>query len=132
VIELTTKLTEKAVKLIDGKNFAFLATLLPDGSPHVTPMWIDHEGDTILMNTAIGRVKQKNLGRDPRLSIAVADSNNPYDRIIIHGRVISQTEQGAEAHIDKLAKKYTGAKKYQKTSPNEKRIILKIEPLQIL
>lgn len=132
VVELATKLTEKVVRFIDGKNFAFLATILPDGSPHVTPMWVDHEGDTILMNTAIGRVKQKNLSRDPRVSIAIADSNNPYDRIIVHGRLVSQTEQGADTHIDMLAKKYTGANKYQKTSPNEKRIILKIEPLQIL
>jgi PPOX class probable F420-dependent enzyme len=132
VIELAITLTERTVKLIDGKNFAFLATLQPDGSPHVTPMWIDHEGDMILMNTAMGRIKQRNVTRDPRVSIAIVDSNNPYDRIVMHGRVVSQTEQGAEAHIDKLAKKYTGANKYQKASPTEKRIILKIEPLQIL
>ena len=129
---MAKKLTETAIKLIDGKNFAYLATLLPDGSPHVTPMWVDHEGDMLLMNTAVGRVKQRNITRDPRVSITIVDSNNPYDRIIIHGRVVNQTEQGAETHIDKLAKKYTGANKYQKTSPNEKRIIIKIEPLQIL
>jgi PPOX class probable F420-dependent enzyme len=132
VVKLARKLTESAIKLIDEKNFAYLATLLPDGSPHVTPMWVDHEGDMLLMNTAVGRVKQRNITRDPRVSITIVDSNNPYDRIIIHGRVVSQTEEGAEAHIDKLAKKYTGANKYQKTSPNEKRIIIKIEPLQIL
>lgn len=125
-------LSERTVKFIDGKNFAFLATLQPDGSPHVTPMWIDHEGDIILMNTAMGRIKQRNVTRDPRVSIAIVDSNNSYDRIVMHGRVVSQTEQGADAHIDKLAKKYTGANKYQKASPTEKRIILKIEPLQIL
>jgi PPOX class probable F420-dependent enzyme len=132
VIELAITLSDRDVKLIDGKNFAFLATLQPDGSPHVTPMWVDHEGDMILMNTAIGRIKQKNVTRDPRVSITIVDSNNPYDRIVMHGRVVSQTEQGAEAHIDKLAKKYTGANKYQKASPTEKRIILKIEPLHIL
>ena len=130
--KLANKLTERGIKLIDGKNFAYLATLLPDGSPHVTPMWVDHEGDMLLMNTAIGRIKQRNITRDPRVSITIVDSNNPYDRIIIHGRVVSQAEQGADTHIDKLAKKYTGANKYQKTSPNEKRIIIKIEPLQIL
>lgn len=132
MIELAITLSERTVKLIDGKNFAFLATLQPDGSPHVTPMWVDHEGDMILMNTAIGRIKQRNVTRDPRVSITIVDSNNPYDRIVMHGRVVSQTEQGAEAHIDKLAKKYTGANKYQKASPTEKRIILKIEPLHIL
>ena len=129
---MAIKLTERAVTLIDGKNFAHLATLLPDGSPHVTPMWIDHEGDMVLMNTAKGRIKQRNITRDPRIAITVVDSNNPYDRIVILGRVLNQTEQGAEAHIDKLAKKYTGANKYQKTSPTEKRIILKIEPSRIL
>jgi PPOX class probable F420-dependent enzyme len=127
-----TKLTKKAIKLIEGKNFAYLATLLPDGSPHVTPMWIDRDDDTILMNTAIGRVKQRNITRDRRVSITVTDSENPYDRIVIQGRVIDQVQQGAEAHIDKLAKKYTGAQKYQKSSPDEKRIILRIEPLRIL
>jgi len=129
---LGIKLNERAVRFIDGKNFAFLATLLPNGSPHVTPMWVDHDADMILMNTAIGRVKQRNIARDPRVSIAIVDLDNPYDRLVIHGRVIDQTEQGAEAHIDKLAKKYTGASKYQKASADEKRIILKIEPLRIL
>ena len=95
-------------------------------------MWVDHDADMILMNTAIGRVKQRNIARDPRVSIAIVDLDNPYDRLVIHGRVIDQTEQGAEAHIDKLAKKYTGASKYQKASADEKRIILKIEPLRIL
>jgi PPOX class probable F420-dependent enzyme len=132
VVKLTKKLSERVIKLIDGKNFAFLATILPDGSPHVTPMWVDHEGDIVLMNTAIGRMKQRNITRDPRVSVTIVDSNNPYDRTIIHGRVLSQTEQGADAHIDKLAKKYTGANKYEKASPAEKRIIIKIEPLQIL
>jgi PPOX class probable F420-dependent enzyme len=132
VVKLANKLTERVIKLIDGKNFAYLATLLPDGSPHVTPMWVDHEGDMVLMNTAIGRIKQRNIARDPRVSITIVDSNNPYDRIVIHGRVVSQAEQGADAHIDKLAKKYTGANKYQKASPTEKRIIIKIEPLRIL
>jgi PPOX class probable F420-dependent enzyme len=129
---LTTKLTDKAIKLIEGKNFAYLATLLPDGSPHVTPMWIDRDNDTILLNTAIGRVKQRNVTRDPRVSITITDSENPYDRIVIQGRVIDQTQEGAESHIDKLAKKYTGANKYQKSSIDEKRIILRIEPLRIL
>ena len=128
----STNLTKKAIKLIEGKNFAYLATLLPDGSPHVTPMWIDRDGDTVLMNTAIGRVKQRNITRDPRVSITVTDSENPYDRIVIHGRVIDQAKEGADAHIDKLAKKYTDANKYQKASLDEKRIIIRIEPLRIV
>jgi len=117
--------------LIDGKNFGYLATTMPDGSPHVTPVWVDHEGDIILVNTAQGRVKQRNITRDPRVAISIADQNNPYDKIVIRGRVVSQTTQGADEHIDKLAKKYTGADKYQWRGPGEKRIIIKIEPARI-
>ncbi len=129
---MPTKLTDKATRLIDGKNFAHLATLMPDGSPQVTPVWIDHEGDVILVNTSVGRVKQKNTARDRRVAISIADEENPYDKVIIRGRVLAQTFEGADPHIDKLAKKYTGALKYQNRSPGEKRIIIKIEPLRIV
>jgi PPOX class probable F420-dependent enzyme len=125
------RLPENVLKLIEEKNFAHLATLLYDGSPHVAPVWVDHDGDIILVNTAIGRVKQKNILKDPRVALSIAEQNNPYNRIEIRGRVISQTREGADAHINKLAKKYTGAKTYQKSSPNEKRIIVEIEPLHI-
>jgi len=128
---MTTKLTGNAIKLIDGKNFASLATLLPDGSPHVAPVWVDREGDTILVNTAIGRVKQKNAERDRRVALSITDQNNPYEKIIIRGRVVTQTTEAADQHIDKLAKKYTGASKYKKLNPKEQRVILKIEPLKI-
>lgn len=129
---MPTKLNEKAVKLIEGKNFAFLATLLPDGSPHVTPVWIDHDGDFVLVNTAMGRVKQKNTVKDPRVSLSIADQNNMYDRVVIQGRLASQNYDGAEAHIDKLANKYTGAKKYERSSPTEKRVIFKIQPTKVI
>jgi PPOX class probable F420-dependent enzyme len=128
---MPAKLNGKAVKLIEAKNFAFLATILPDGSPHVAPVWIDHEGDFVLVNTQMGRVKQKNTARDPRVSISVADQNNMYDRVVIQGRVVSQSFEGAEAHIDKLANKYTGAKKYQRSSLTEKRVIIKIQPIRV-
>jgi PPOX class probable F420-dependent enzyme len=118
--------------MIEGKNFASLATLLPDGSPHVTPMWVDHEGDIILMNTAEGRIKLRNIARDPRVAVAITDHNNPYDRVVIKGQVIARMHEGAEAHIDKLAKKYTGANKYQRSTPDEKRVIIKIEPIKVL
>lgn len=125
------RLTSKAVKLIEGKNFAHIATLMPDGSPQVSPVWIDHEDDRILVNTAVGRVKQKNLTRDPRVAISIADQSNPYDKVVIRGRVLSQTNQGADAHIDKLAKKYIGKDRYPWRAPAEKRIIIKIEPNRI-
>jgi PPOX class probable F420-dependent enzyme len=128
---LGLKLTDTALKLIEGKNFAFFAIVLPDGSPEVTPVWIDHEGDFVLINTAMGRVKQKNATKGNRVSVSVADKDNMYERITIQGRVVEQTQENAEAHIDKLANKYTGAKKYERSSPTEKRVIIKIEPLRI-
>lgn len=129
---LGLKLNEKAIRMIEGKNFGHIATLLPDGSPHTSPVWVDHEGDLILVNTAMGRVKQKNTARDKRVSISIIDQDNPYDRVIIQGRVVAQTNDGAEDHIDKLTKKYTGANRYQRSTPDEKRVIFKIEPLRIL
>jgi PPOX class probable F420-dependent enzyme len=125
------KLPQNAVKLIEEKNFAHLATLLHDGAPHVAPVWVDHDGDIILINTAVGRVKHKNINKDPRVALSITDKNNPYNRIEIRGLVISQTTDGADTHIDKLAAKYTGVKKYQRSSPDEKRIILHIEPLHV-
>jgi PPOX class probable F420-dependent enzyme len=129
---LATKLNEKARKLIEGKNFAFLAVTLSDGKPMVTPVWIDHDGDLVLVNTAVGRVKQKHTGKGKHVSIAIADQNSMYDHVTIQGRVIEQTGEGADAHIDKLANKYTGAKKYERSSPTEQRVIIKIEPLRIM
>jgi len=132
VMRMPAKLNAKAIKLIEGKNFAFLATIMPDGAPHVAPVWIDREGDTILVNTAMGRQKQRNVTRDPRVSLSVADQNNMYDKTVIHGRVASQTLEGADAHIDKLAKKYTGRDKYPWRTPGEKRVILRIQPTHLL
>jgi len=129
---MPAKLTTKAITLIEGKNFAHLATLMADGSPQVTPVWVDHEGDVILVNTAVGRLKQKNTARDNRVAISIASQDNPYDKVVIRGRVIAQTFEGAEAHIDKLASKYTGVTKYQRSQPDEKRIIIKIEPITLI
>ena len=113
-------------KLFEDKNFAFLGTIMKDGSPQVTPTWADIENGNILINTAIGRIKQKNISRDPRVSLAIADRNNPYDMVTIRGKVIEQISgDTAEEHIDKLAKKYIGKDKYPGRSPGEKRILLK-------
>jgi len=129
---MAAKLNEKAKKLIEGKNFAFLAVTLPNGKPFVSPVWIDHDGDLVLVNTAIGRTKQKHAGKGKHVSIALADQNNMYERVTIQGRVIDQAREGADAHIDKLANKYTGVKEYERSSPNEQRVIIKIEPLRVI
>jgi len=122
---------ENIMKLFDGKNFAFLATVKKDGSPQVTPTWIDRENNIILINTAKGRLKHKNVTRDPRVSISLVDDQNPYSMVTISGRVIEQTAEGADEHIDKLARKYLNADKYPSHSPEVKRVILKIKPEKI-
>jgi PPOX class probable F420-dependent enzyme len=131
---------EPFVKFFRGKNFAFLGTVNKDGSPQVTPTWIDiiekeKEGEDheqiILINTAKDRIKQKNVSRDPRVSISIVDEDNPYSMITVKGRVIEQTTKGADEHIDKLAKRYLNANKYPAHSADIKRIILKIKPEKI-
>ena len=131
VTRLPLKLDDHTIKLVEGKNFAFLATIMPNGAPHVAPVWVDREADRILVNTATGRVKQKNATRDPRVAVSVADQDNMYDKVTIRGRVVAQTFEGADAHIDKLAKKYIGKDTYPWRSPTEKRIILEIEASHI-
>jgi PPOX class probable F420-dependent enzyme len=111
------------------KTFAMLATVMPDGSPQVTPVWFDYSNGKIRVNTAAGRVKHRNLERDGRVAIAVQDPENPYRYIQIRGRVVSSApEPAARAHIDALAKKYIGIDKYQGQSPNEQRVMYEIEP----
>ena len=124
-------ITPEVAKLLEEKNFAFVATLMNDGSPQITPTWVDLEQNTILINTAEGRVKHKNVSRDPRVAVSVFDHNNPYNMVSIRGRVIEQTRSGADEHIDKLAKKYFGVDKYPFRSPSETRVILKIKPEKI-
>ena len=118
--------------LFENKNFAFVATSMKDGSPQITPTWVDVEGSLILINTALGRLKQKNLKRDPRIAVAVADNNNPYEMVTVRGEVVEQvTGEAAETHIDKLAKKYIDKDKYPGRAPGEKRVLLKIKPVKI-
>ncbi|MDE1827877.1 MAG: PPOX class F420-dependent oxidoreductase [Candidatus Micrarchaeota archaeon] len=125
------QLSDKVRELIDGKNFAHIATIMKDGSPQVTTVWIDRDGDTILINTAEGRVKERNLKRDPRIAISITKGDNQYSGAWIRGKVVGMTAEGAVEHINKLAKKYTGADKYQGYTPNEKRIVLRIEAQHI-
>jgi PPOX class probable F420-dependent enzyme len=118
-------------KLFEGKNLVYVASLMKDGSPHVAPTWVDIDG-TILVNTAVGRVKQKNISRDDRVALAISDHNNPYNMVTIRGKVVDQiTGQEAEEHIDKLAKKYIGKDKYPGRAPGERRVILKIKPEKV-
>jgi PPOX class probable F420-dependent enzyme len=114
--------------LTSKKAFAHVATLNADGSPQVTPVWVDYDGTHVLFNTAKGRVKAKNLARDPRVALSVADPDNSYRYIAIQGKVVEMIENGADAHIDKMAKKYLGQDTYPYRTPNEVRLIVKISP----
>jgi len=114
--------------LFNKPAFANLATLNADGSPQVTPVWVDWDGTNLLVNTARGRVKDRNLQRDGRVALTIADPANQYRYLGIQGRVTSMTEQGADAHIDKMAKKYLGKDKYPFRQPGEIRVVYKIEP----
>lgn len=116
---------KEMIEIIEGKNFAYLATSMPNGSPHVSPVWIDRDGDTLLINTVPGRTKQKNVSRDPRVAISMTQEKSPYRHLFIRGRVIEQTKEGALDHINRLARKYLG-KDYPWNDRN--RIILKIKP----
>ena len=126
-----TTITPEIAKLFQGKNFASFSTLMNNGSPHVAPTWFDLDGNTILINTAGGRVKEKNIRRDNRIALSIYDQENPYNMVTIRGKVTELTEEGADEHIDKLAKKYFGLDKYPNRSPGEQRIILKIQPEKI-
>ena len=122
-------------KLFEEKNFAFLATLMKDGSPQVTPTWvdIDKNNNTILVNTAEGRVKHRNISRDPRVGVSVIDSSNPYHMVSVRGRVVEQIKgKDADEHIDKLAKKYLDKEKYPRRRPGEERLLLRIKPQHVV
>jgi len=114
--------------LFTKKAFAQLATLMPDGSPQVTPVWCDYDGNYIRINTAKGRVKDKNMRKNKRVALALMDPDNPYRYMAVRGEVEEVTEEGADAHIDLLAKKYLGADKYPYRQPGEVRVIYKIRP----
>jgi PPOX class probable F420-dependent enzyme len=127
------KLSDPDIReLFERKNFVFLSSLMKDGSPHVTPTWVDIENGNLLVNTAIGRIKHRNISRDPRVALSMIDQNNQYEMVTIRGKVIEQiTGEIAEKHIDKLSKKYIGIDKYPRRSKREQRVILKIKPEKV-
>ena len=111
--------------------FAHLATLTKDGGPQVTPVWIDFDGSLIWINTAKDRIKDQNMRRDKRVAISILDPDNAYRHAAIRGEVAEITENGADAHIDAMVKKYLGKDRYPFCSPNEVRVIYKIRPVKV-
>ena len=110
------------------KAFAHLATLMPDGSPQVTPVWFDYKDGRIRVNSAKGRTKSRNMKEGSRVALAIMDPDNPYRYIQVRGKVARVTEDGAVPHIDSLAKKYLGQDKYTNAAPGEVRLMCEIEP----
>ena len=114
--------------LTTKKAFASLATINSDGTPQVTPVWFDWDGSRIRINTAKGRVKDKNLRRTPVVALSIMDPDNPYRYVQVKGRVAAVTESGADAHIDALSKKYLGQDRYPYRKPGEARVMFTIAP----
>lgn len=117
--------------LFSKPAFAHLVTLMPDGSPQVTPVWVDLQDGMLVVNTAKGRLKDRNMRRDPRVALEISDPANPYRYIQIRGRVADATEQGADTHIDRMAKKYLNKETYPWRQPGEVRVLYKIQPERV-
>ncbi len=120
-------LTQEDLELLREPQFGIVATNSPAGAPQQTPVWIDTDGESVIFNTAKGRIKHRNLIADPRVSICVVDSKNPYRWLSIRG-VAEFIEAGADEHIDFLANKYLGVERYPDRKPGEVRVIVKVRP----
>ena len=128
---MASTLEGPAQKLINDANFANLGTVAPDGSPHLTIIWIDSDNGHLVANTAEGRVWPEYVRRDPRVTIVVPDKDNPYEYVEIKGRVVEDTHEGADDVINRLAKKYLGVDEYPYRQPGEQRVSFKIEPEKV-
>ncbi len=129
---MTVPLTDAARDLLDRPVLAVLTTLNADGSPHSTPLWIDRDGDVLRVNTAQGRVKARNMARDPRVALCLVDPDDPMHVLAVRGRVVALTTDGADEHIDALAYKYTGAQRFGARTPGQVRLLARIEVDQVV
>ena len=125
-------LSDKARKLFTDPNYLYVGTTNPDGSPQVTVVWTDLQDSRIRFNTAVGRVKERNLRRDPRIGMTITARDNPWDKVDVRGRVVDFVEgEEADEHIDDLSEKYTGQRPYPWRQPDERRVIVVIEPARV-
>ena len=125
---MAAKIPEKYLDLFKQAAFANLATLMPDGGPQVTPVWCDFDGERVIVNSAKGRVKDRNMRSNPRVALSIVDPKNPYRYLEVRGRVTEITEKGADEHINKMAKKYMNVDVYPYRAPGEVRVLYKISP----
>jgi PPOX class probable F420-dependent enzyme len=124
-------LNEQQAKLFTGRNWGVIATVREDGSPHVTPVWIDYDGENVLVNSAYGRTKVKNIERDPRATVTVLPAEDQQAGYVMVSGSAQLVEEGAFEHIDMLAKKYLGEDKYPYLGPDERRVIIQIHPERV-
>ena len=125
---MADKIPDAFKEVLNRRGFAHLATLMKDGSPQVTPVWYDFDGNHIRINSAKGRLKDKNMRRNKQVALSIQDPDNPYRYLAIRGNIDEITEDGADAHIDSLAKKYLDKDRYPFRAPGEVRVIYKIRP----
>jgi PPOX class probable F420-dependent enzyme len=129
---MAQSIPESHVSLLKKPVFAHFVTLMKDGSPQSTPVWVEYDGTHVLVNSAVGRIKDQNVRRDPRVALSLTDPENPYRYLEIRGRVVEITQKGADELIDKLAFKYLGKEKYPFRQPGEQRVTYKIAPEKVV
>ena len=129
---MAAQLTEEQIQLLNEKHLAQVVTLMADGSPHISPVWVDTDGENVVINVQEGRVKLRNMRRDPRVAISVYDAANPYTRVLnVRGRVTGITPENGAAHIDDLSDKYDGVRPYPNHDPDRPRQVITTKPDRI-
>ena len=124
---MAKKLSSQELELLNEPQIANVATVMPDGSPQVTPVWVDTDGEAVLFNTAKGRVKYRNIVRNPKVAVSVVDKDDQYRLVVLRGTA-EIVEEGADEHIDRLARKYLGADSYPFRKADEQRVIVRVIP----
>jgi PPOX class probable F420-dependent enzyme len=128
---MASAIPDTYLDLFSKRAFAHLATLMLDGSPQVTPVWVDLIDGHLIVNSAVGRLKDRNIRRDPRVAIEIIDPDNPYRHVAVRGKVVEVTQAGADEHINKMAKKYLAKDVYPFRQPGEVRVIYRIKPERV-
>lgn len=128
---MSATIDDRTLELLRAPNFCQVATLRRDGTPHVTPVWVDEQDGKVVLNTADGRAWPANLKRDARVTLSVQNRDNPYEYVQIRGHEADRTHEGADEHIDQMAKKYLGQDRYPYRQPDEQRLIIRIDPEKV-
>jgi PPOX class probable F420-dependent enzyme len=124
-------LTERQAAYFQAKNWGLVATLRPDGSPHVTPVWVDSDGEDVFFNTKVGGAKERHLRRDPRVTVTVVHQQDPQRGYVSVSGTATLSEDGAFEHLDRLASKYVGFETYPWLGPGERRVIVRVHPRRV-